>query len=106
MDSNGDSCLFSEKDVAYVLTLAEGLSWTMKINKLEGEKHRQKKKTESIYAVMNYMKKIKRNQNDPKEVTKLLAEVSNGIISVDRVTFFAVDEAQQELVCIFPDLSI
>jgi len=100
INSHGDTILFSEKDVAYVLAVTEGLSWTMKINRLEDENHRQKKKTESIYAVMNYMKKIKRNQNDPSEVTKLLTEVSNGIISVDRVTFFAVDEAQQELVCI------
>ncbi len=98
--SDGKKTSFIEQDKIYLENLAKATSVHLQLYKLEKEKNKERKRAESVHAVMNNMKKIKRNQNNPEEVLKLLTLVSDGLMSVDRASFFAVDDVRQELVCI------
>lgn len=100
MDEKLERTQFSEQDKTYLSEISGLLSVYTSLCKLEKDKNKERKRAKYVLAVMNYMKKIKRSQNDSREVMKLLSKISNDFISVDRVTFFAVDEIRQELVCI------
>ena len=100
LDEKANRTSFTAEDKEKLIELGNLLPIFITLNKLEGEKNKERKRAESISAMMNYMNMIKRNQNNPSEVVKLLIQVSDAVISIDRVSFFVIDDIRKELVCI------